>query len=125
MHARLFYGSSSIKTEGNPSDVVELKDAESSLPADLPTVKASEENHRKTEDPDDIYLVFSTFQEARTHGLGFGSDFRAKTSKKDKEWRYYCKVVSCSAKWRINEKNFTGKSMLFVSFFHPYVVMNP
>ena len=122
----MFYGSS-IKTEGNPSDVVELKDAESSLPADLPTVKASEENRRKTEDPDDIYLVFSTFQEAKTHGLGFGSDFRAKTSKKDKEWRYYCQVVSCSAKWRINAKNFTGKSMILISFliFHPYVVMNP
>ena len=123
----MFYGSSSIKTEGNPSDVVELKDGESSLPADLPTVKASEENHRKTEDPDDINLVFSSFEEARTHGLGFGSDFRAKTSKKDKEWRYYCQVVSCSAKWRINAKNFTGKSMLLISFliFHPYVVMNP
>ena len=113
MHARLFYGNS-IKTEGRPSHVVDIQDDKPSFPAELPVIKTSEEGHGKAKDPDDINLVFSSFEEARARGLSYGSGYRAKTSKANKEWRYYCKVVSCSAKWSIREKTYTGRSMLFI-----------
>ena len=67
--------------------------------------------NRAPEEPEQISLIFSSFEEAKEHGLGYGSGFRSKTSKRDRDVRYYCKVMSCSAKWRINEKNFTGSLM--------------
>ena len=108
VHARLFYGDS-IKAESSSSNPVETNGSNSSLPAQLLIVKAPEENPQKAEDPNDISLMFSTMEEAREHGRGFGSGYRSKTSKAENyKARFICKVLSCPAKWRINEKKFTG-----------------
>ena len=111
VHARLFYRDS-IKSESISSNPLETEDSNSSVPAQLPIVKAPEENPQKAEDPNDINLMFSTMEEAKDHGRSFGSGYRSKTSKAENNVRYYCKVLSCPAKWKINEKKFTGTQMI-------------
>ena len=46
VHARLFYGNS-VKCDDNPSDAVESQDAQPGVPAELPIIRASEENPQK------------------------------------------------------------------------------
>ena len=111
VHARLFY-SDSIKSESSSSNPLENEGSNSSVPAQLPIVKAPEENPQKQKDLNDINLMFSTMEEAKEHGRSFGSGYRSKTSKAENNVRYYCKVLSCPAKWKINEKKFTGTQMI-------------
>ena len=120
MHARLFYGDS-IKAESSSSKPVETKGANFSVPAQLPIVKAPEENLQKAEDPNEINLMFSTLEEAREHGRGFGSGYRSKTSKAETfKARFICKVLSCPAKWKINEKKFTGTLIILILSYKSY-----
>ena len=120
VHARLFY-SDSIKSESSSSNPLENEGSNSSVPAQLPIVKAPEENPQKQKDLNDINLMFSTMEEAREHGRGFGSGYRSKTSKAETfKARFICKVLSCPAKWKINEKKFTGTLIILILSYKSY-----
>ena len=107
MHARLHFGT--FKDPRVPP-----------MPQDnLPPVKierGSKDDVSKPRDPNEEVYEYASVEEAKAHGLDFGSGFKLKTSKAAINWRarYHCKEQNCSAKWSISEKKYTDGSSSFL-----------